>query len=269
MFKFNSKKITAVCLIVSAVLIFNFPFYCLAGQNTGVTAKAALVIDAKTKKVIYKKNPDLRLPAASTVKILAALIVFERIQLDAKVRISERAAGITPTKVNLTQGAYYKAEDLLKAFLMNSANDAGVALAEAVAGTEFKFAQLMNIRARELSAKNSFFLNATGLPETNKKQYSTPHDLAMFMGEFLKHKKLIEIIKTKEGVIVGSDGKEINLRNHNKMLWRNDCGLVGKTGFTRKAKHCFLGFYIKSGRKFIVSMQGSRKIWDDLTDLAR
>lgn len=236
---------------------------------SGITAKAALVRRLDSDIVIFSQSRDLRLRAASTVKVLSAVIAIERLDLDQDVVISKRAAGIAPSKAYLTQGATYKVRDLLKAFLMSSANDAGVALAEAVAGTEIQFAELMNERARQLDAKDSLFLNATGLPEGKRKQYSTVHDLALFMKKLSTFPFLGEVISTKQDVICGSDGKKIYLKNHNKMLGKEGNTLVGKTGYTIAARHCFLGMFSQGKHRYIVALQGSAKPWADLATLMR
>ncbi|MCM8812621.1 MAG: serine hydrolase [Candidatus Omnitrophica bacterium] len=237
---------------------------CFATQTVGLTAKAAIVYDVDQGKVVYHKDMHALLPAASTVKILTALIVRQKLDLDERVTVSARAAGMAPSKAYLTAGADYAVRDLLKALLMGSANDAGAALAEAVSGTEIKFALLMNETAAAMGAKESRFLNATGLPEGKKRQYSSAYDLSLFMRKFLKYPELAEIIRTKNASITGSDGKVIHLRNHNKMLWRAPNTLVGKTGYTKRAQHCFLGVFPKGKRRLVVAIQGSQRPWADL-----
>jgi len=253
---------------LSALLFFSI-LSVPAWASSGITAKAALVQRLDGDTIILSQERNLRLRAASTVKVLSAVIAIERLDLDQDVVISARAAGIAPSKAYLTQGATYKVRDLLKAFLMSSANDAGVALAEAVAGTEIQFAELMNERARQLGAKDSLFLNATGLPEGKRKQYSTVHDLALFMKKLSTFPFLGEIISTKQDVICGSDGKKIYLKNHNKMLGKEGNTLVGKTGYTIAARHCFLGIFRQGKHRYIVAIQGSAKPWADLSTLMR
>ncbi len=263
------EKKAQIFLLYVFLGIFLFVPVGLAHTEAGLTAASAIIIEQDEGKVLYRKNSRLRLPAASTAKILTAIIIIEELNLNDYVSVSKRAAGITPTKAYLTENAKYRVRDLLKCFLMSSANDAGVALAEAVAGTEIEFSRRMNRRAKALGAKNSFFLNATGLPEGNKRQNSTVYDLSLFMRKALTYPQLVKIMRIKEAVISGTDGKQIKLRNHNKFLWRKSDDLIGKTGYTRKAKHCFLGMFTKNGRNFIVVMLGSRKLWADLEYLIR
>lgn len=236
----------------------------LSNQSALLTAKSAIVMDAKSGVVLFERNSNLRLPAASTVKVLTAIITAENLDLEKKLSVSKRAAGIAPSKVYLSEKESYKTKDLLLCFLMSSANDAGVVLAEAMAKTEYEFSLLMNKKAKSWGAKNSFFLNATGLPEYKKRQYSTAYDLALFMRKCIQYPVLTQMMQKKHANISGSDGKVIILRNHNKFLWSTTNDLIGKTGYTRGAKHCFLGLFSKGNRKFIVAILGSRKPWDDL-----
>ncbi len=233
------------------------------GVRAELTAKSVVIMDAGSGKILFSRNIDQRMEAASTVKVLTALMAAEQLDSDAVLTVSKRAQGIAPTKAYLTYGAGYKVRDLIQALLMSSANDAGVILAEAMGGTEFRFSIKMVDKAKSLGAKNSFFLNATGLPETGKRQFSTARDLARFMRELTKHPELMEMMHRKQASITGSDGKKIPLRNHNKFLWKKQY-LIGKTGYTRKAGHCFLGMFRHKGRSLIVAMQGSRRLWGDL-----
>jgi D-alanyl-D-alanine carboxypeptidase (penicillin-binding protein 5/6) len=254
-------------ILFSLILLVIGLFFARTGLSKGstlLTAKSAIVMDAQSGTVVFEKNPHLRLPAASTVKVLTAVMAAENLDFETRLSISKRAAGIAPSKAGLSEKESYKVKDLLLCFLMSSANDAGVALAESMAPTEFRFSLLMNKQAKSWGAKNSFFLNATGLPEYKKRQYSTAYDLALFMRKCIKYPTLVQMMKIKQASISGSDGKVIQLRNHNKFLWRSSNDLIGKTGYTLRAKHCFLGLFSKGNKQFIVAIQGSRKPWDDL-----
>jgi D-alanyl-D-alanine carboxypeptidase (penicillin-binding protein 5/6) len=256
--KINHFVIILICLI--------FVFFVSESQasQSKLTAKSAIIMDAQSGKILYQRNAAVRYPAASTVKVLTAVMAADKLDLSAELPVSKRAAGIAPSKVYLTEKACYKVIDLLKCFLMASANDAGVVLAEAMAPTEFRFSLLMNEKAKQIGASNSFFLNATGLPEYRKRQYSTVYDLALFMKECMRYPALIEIMHTKFAKVCGNDGKMINIKNHNKFLWKNTNDLIGKTGYTLKAGHCFLGAFSQGKRRLIIAIQGSKKPWDDL-----
>ncbi|MDP1854300.1 MAG: D-alanyl-D-alanine carboxypeptidase family protein [Candidatus Omnitrophota bacterium] len=233
-----------------------------------ISAKSAIIIDARTKKILYAKNTNLRIPPASTAKVMTALLVLEKINLDKMITVSKKAADVEPSKAGLKRGVQYRAGDLLAACLMASSNDASIALAEEVAGSESEFVKLMNEKAEKSGMKNTCFVNATGLPSKKIKQYSTVFDLAQMMRHALSEPKIVELMNTKEKVITGANGKKIRLRNHNKMLWKKPKAVIGKTGYTMKSRHCFTGAAFSGGRrKIIFAVLSSRKLWQDLSIL--
>ena len=122
----------------------------------------------------------------------------------------------------------------------------------------------MTQKAHALGAKDTQFINASGLPAEG--QYSTAYDLALIMREAMKNDVIISILRQKRTIIQTSAGKVFHLKSHNKMLWRHD-HVIGKTGWTRRAKFCFVGLIQEGGRNVIVSMLGSRKLWIDLDRL--
>lgn len=228
-----------------------------------VTAEAAYAVDYTNRKVLFKRNAHRKFYPASTVKLLTALVVLDNKGLDERVLITQNAVNVLPTKAGLSKGAYYSVQDLLKVLLAASANDAAVALAEAVAGSEKKFALLMNKKAKALGARESHFTNASGLPD--KKQVTTAYDLAVISRAAFSRSFISSVMKQKNVTISGSDGKKITRPNHNKLLWRvsEPCVLV-KTGYTRSAYHCYAGIaYYKDSRVSIVILK-SRKPWSDI-----
>ncbi|MDO8971072.1 MAG: serine hydrolase, partial [Saprospiraceae bacterium] len=203
--RLRPKKYILLSGLVAAVLIPLTGIGAPAKPKV-LTAKAAMVIDADKGTILFKRNPYVRLPAASTVKVLTALMAVKQLDGAATVTISKRAAGISPSKVYLSENKQYKVNDLLSCLLICSANDAGVALAEAMAPSECRFSLQMNAYAKALGAKNSLFLNATGLPEGKQQQYSTVYDLCLFMKKSLRYPLLVKIMETKRMTIAGSDG---------------------------------------------------------------
>lgn len=228
-----------------------------------VTAQSAILVDVTANKVLYSKKRHKKFAPASTIKILTGLIAIEELGLDKNVEISKKASKAEPTKVWLPEGAVYKSGDLISAVLISSANDASVALAEAVSGSEWKFAKKMNQRAKELGAKNSNFLNASGLPA--KGQYSTAYDLYRIMKGAIKNDHVYDIMRQKRKKIKGGKGKTIKLRNHNKLLFKKSYPLVVlKTGYTKSAKHCYVGKIYLNGRQYVFAFLKSRKPWRDI-----
>lgn len=262
-------KTPAICFVIAVwILGINTP-ECFA-KTKPISAKSALLVDMNQKKIVYAKNPHWKLLPASTVKLMTALIVVEHLPLNTPVIISRYAASKPPSKAYLKEGEAYSAEELLNAMLISSANDAACALAEAVAGSEDGFASLMNKKAKELGALSTRFANATGLPDAQMKQYSTAYDLVTIMKEASLNPAIASIMRKKFAGIQNDDGRTILLRNHNKYLWRlKEPDLIGKTGYTIAAKHCFVGMLESHGRKYAFAFLGSRSIWDDLERLLK
>lgn len=229
-----------------------------------VSARGAVLMDAGRGKSLYAKNSRTRLLPASTTKVMTALLVLEKLGLDDYVTVSTRAVGMQPSKLNMRPGDKYKVRDLLYGILLNSANDASVALAEAVAGSEWKFVQMMNERARRLGAKNTKFANPNGLP-SKASQYSTAHDMALIFREALKKDFFRQAIKMKYKTIYSRNGRRHYLKSHNKMLFKDwKKNVYGKTGYTRAARSCFVGYVQKGKRPLIVAVFGCSRRWDDI-----
>ena len=234
-----------------------------SGRECLVTAQAGYAVDFTNGKVLCAKNTRMKLYPASTVKLMTALVVLDRTDFTAGVLVSSRAANAEPTRAGLAEGSVHSVEALLGTLLATSANDAAVALAEAVAGTEDEFAGLMNRKARELGMKDSHFANATGLPD--KSQVSSAHDLALLTRAAFRHPFIEQVMAQKRVTITGSDGKRISRANHNKLLWRLDNPRVlGKTGYTRSAQHCYAGIAYYDDRRVSLVILKSRRPWADI-----
>lgn len=254
-------------LISLLFLSISIPGY--SNENISPTAESIILINPWTKKILYSKDLHRRLPPASTVKIMTALVVLKNSHLKKKVIISKVASSMEPSKVHIKEGELYLTEDLLKALLLNSGNDASVALAESVAGSEENFVKMMNKMARRVGAANTNFKNSSGLPAEG--QYSTAYDISLIVREAMRDRNFVDIIKMKRSEIKElRSGRKIQLKNHNKSLWKDTPYLLlGKTGYTKKARHCFAG-YIEYNRwqKVIVVMLKGRYLWQDLELLA-
>jgi D-alanyl-D-alanine carboxypeptidase len=253
-------------LLVS-LLFLNINFF--PEKDIPLSAESAILMGPLTKRLIYSKNPRQRLSPASTAKIMTALVVLKKSNLKKKVKVSKLATTMEPSKVYLKEGELYLTEDLLKAILLSSGNDASAALAESVAGSEEKFAELMNRMAKAIGAKDTNFRNSNGLPAEG--QYSTAYDLALIVREAMKNRVFTDIMKMKHSEIQElTTGRRIKLKNHNKTLWNEESYVIlGKTGYTRKAGHCFAG-YVRYNRwqKMIVVMLKSKNMWPDVKELA-
>jgi len=236
-----------------------------ASADPSTSAQAALLLDADTGEVLFEKNPHLPLPMASTTKVMTALLGVERLRPHELVQVSAYAASMAPSKIHLRPGELIRVDDLLQATLLKSANDASVALAEKVSGSEAAFARLMTRRARDLGAVNTHFENASGLPADE--HYSTVYDLAIMLRYAMQRPDFAEIMQMKTASVESVAGRMWNLRNHNRLLWTFPGALGGKTGWTRASRHCYVGMVQNGARTLIVSVLASSRLWDDIQEL--
>jgi D-alanyl-D-alanine carboxypeptidase (penicillin-binding protein 5/6) len=264
----NSRKIlfpVLILLIVALVL----PSEVLARRRirrgvAGVSARSAILSNISQGKRYYGKNVHARVVPASTTKVMTALLVLEKLPLDSVVTVSSRADNVAPTKAGLRPGEKYLVRDLLYALLLSSSNDASVALAEAVGGTEQNFVAMMNSRARQLGAYHTHFVNSHGLP-SRARQYTSAYDMMMMFRAAMKYEFFREAITLKYKMIASTAGRTIALKSHNKILfsdWKNK--IYGKTGYTRAAQTCFVGYVPKGNDTVIVAVFGCKRRWTDI-----
>jgi D-alanyl-D-alanine carboxypeptidase (penicillin-binding protein 5/6) len=246
--------------------------YCsllITAVNAGeISARSAVVIESSSEKILYAKNPNIKLPPASTTKLITAMVALDRLNPDSVISISRDAADTPSVTPRLRSGERYSVRDLLHLSLMRSVNGAAVALAEAAAGSEEAFAAMMNEKAAALGAENTKFINASGLP--GEGQYITAFDLSKLMKESLKYSLIKEIINTRAKEIFTADGRRIFLKNTNQLLWTDDDLLGGKTGYTRAARHCFVCAAQRGQSTLIVAILGESardNLWDDTMTL--
>ncbi len=233
--------------------------------DAAVGAPSALVVDAQTGRAVFARGADAPRPPASTTKLMTALLACERLAPDALLTVSARAASMPRTKADLRAGRRYRVRDLVQALLVGSSNDAAVVLAEGVAGSEARFAELMTRRARELGCRNTRFLNASGL--NARGQVSTCRDLLAILAAARRHELVEGALQDPSFTLVHADGGRTVMDNHNKLLGDYAAAPVGKTGYTRAARHCFAGLFRKEGRTYYVSCMGSSRFWPDLRAL--
>jgi len=229
--------------------------------NRQITAKSVLIMDAETGKTLFAKNQDKPRQPASTIKIITGMIAIKSLQNDDLVRVSRHAAGMPRSKVYLDTKKVYRADDLINAMLLASANDASVALAEKIAGSEKDFATMMNLRAQLWGARATVCRTATGL--TARGQHSTARDLATLFRHAMQDKEFARRMRRRK--MLTSYGKM--LRNHNKALWRVKGALGGKTGYTAAARQTYVGKFARDGNAIIVAIMGSETMWPDIKKL--
>jgi len=251
-------------LFILLFSLFTFDFSLSTSFAGEVHSRAAVAMDASTGRILYAKNPDLKCPPASTTKLMTAIVTIENTNLSNVVTISRNASLTPPHKAGLRARDRFTVEEMLYAALLGSANDAAVALAETVAGSEEKFVELMNKKAIEIGARDTIFINPHGLPGPG--QHTTASDLAKIMNYALRYPNLKEIIGTRITEISTEKGKEIFLKNTNKLLWSDDDLVGGKTGYTHNARHCFVCAAERENNMVIVALLGSpsrKDLWKE------
>jgi D-alanyl-D-alanine carboxypeptidase (penicillin-binding protein 5/6) len=226
-----------------------------------VTAKAFVILDAKTGRTLLALNPHLMLPPASTLKVMTALMVMERLNLDDKVTVSPYAAAAPASKINLQPGETLTVRDLLYALLLSSANDGARALAEKISGSEEAFAAEATRQMRAWGAYRTRLATANGLPAEG--QYSTAEDLALLFRRAIQYPELARIMATKYYNIPG----DRELRNHDRFLFTTPLAQGGKTGYTRSSRHTYVGRFKNGDQEIIIAMLGSAQKWADMRTL--
>lgn len=217
-------------------------------------ATSAIIIEASTGTVIYNKNEHEKLAPASMTKMMGLLLIMEQIEKgnlkwDEKVTASANASSMGGSQIFLETGEQMTVEELVKGISIASGNDAMVAMAERIAGTEEAFVELMNKKASELGLKNTNFKNCTGLDAEN--HYSSANDMALIAKELVKHDKILEFSGTYEDYIREGTDKSFWLVNTNKLV-RFYQGVDGlKTGYTTTAGYCLTATAKKDGMRII------------------
>ena len=234
-----------------------------AADGPSLTARAALVMDATTGDVLWERNGSEPLPPASTTKIMTAILALESGRLEDSFRVSEAAAQVAPSRINLRPGQRVRLKNLVYAALLNSANDAATVIAEGLAGSESAFAARMNDKARQLGARTAHFVNPHGL--TAPGHVASARDLAVIFGYGLGVPLFREILATRRILVpVESPGVHwISLRSHNRLLTGYAYRVIGKTGYTRPARRCFVGAATHDDREVIVALLGATDLWGD------
>lgn len=241
-----------ILLIIMSFFVLNLNV--LAEEDFAPNGKSAILVDNLSGKVLYEKNADEKLAPASMTKLASMLMVMEAIdngnlKFEDKVTISEEAANMGGSQVFLQAGEVYTVYDLLKSVAIASGNDAVVALAEKIGGSQSGFIDMLNKRLKEIGATNTNFVNAHGLDAEG--HYSTARDMSIIARELLKHPKILEFTSIYEEYLEKNDGSRIWLVNTNKLVRFYD-GVDGlKTGFTKTAGYCLTATASKNNFRLI------------------
>ncbi|MCG0277271.1 MAG: D-alanyl-D-alanine carboxypeptidase [Thermanaeromonas sp.] len=245
-------------------LCITFPLQVKAQEAPWVSAAAAILLEASTGQVLYAKNAHQERPPASTTKIVTAILGLELGRLDGYVKVSKYAASTPGASIDLVPGVVLRLEDLLKGALLSSGNDATVAIAEHLAGSEETFAWLMNRKAVLLGAFRSRFVNPNGLPAEG--HYVTAYDLAVITRYALAHPLFSQMVKTRQAEIMASDGPRY-LYNTNRLLGSYPGADGVKTGTTNAAGQCLVASATRNGRQLIAVVLRSDDRYEDASNL--
>lgn len=212
-------------------------------------AKSAVLIDGDSGRILYEKSAHNKVSVASTTKIMTCILVIENGNLGDMVTPSDYAIAMPKVKMHLDSKDKYKLEDLLYAMMLESYNDVAVAVAEHIAGSVEKFAELMNIKAKDIGMKDTNFVTPNGLDAKN--QYSTAYDMAL-LGMYATNNELfVKITNTRNYSFVSENGRRVSVSNKDAFLDKMSDAIGIKTGFTGNAGYCFVGALKNENKKLI------------------
>ena len=264
------KKICLIIYLLSIFVLSNFKVYAVNEEDVlkenieetetkntldlAKNATSAIMLESSTGEIIFQKNANEKRPPASMTKMMSMLLIMENIEkgnltFEEEVTASAYASSMGGSQIFLKAGEKMKVEDLLKGIAIGSGNDATVAMAERIAGTEEAFVKLMNDRAKELGLTNTNFKNSTGLDAEN--HYSTAYDMSVIARELVKHKKILEFTGTYEEYLRKDSASPFWLVNTNRLV-RFYKGVDGlKTGYTKEAGYCLTSTAEKDNMRLI------------------
>lgn len=230
-----------------------------------ITAEAAVVMDLDTGQVLYGKGEHERRPPASLTKVMTGYLAGKQFQAQQWITVSETAASTGESSLNLKTGDVLTFDALLHGALMKSANDACVALAEYMAGTEKNFVQNMNLQACLLGCKDTNFCNSNGLPAEG--HYSSAYDLVLMTRAAMQNETFAAIVQKQQYMVHWQEGRQLLVRNTNRLL-REYPGAIGvKTGTTNEAGQCLIAVAEKAGKRVIVVVLKSKNRFYDAVAL--
>lgn len=252
---------TLLCLLLCVAM----PAPANGAVLPAITAEAAVVMDLDTGQVLYGKGEHERRPPASLTKVMTGYLAGKQFQAQQWITVSETAASTGESSLNLKTGDVLTFDALLHGALMKSANDACVALAEYMAGTEKNFVQNMNLQACLLGCKDTNFCNSNGLPAEG--HYSSAYDLALMTRAAMQNETFAAIVQKQQYMVHWQDGRQLLVRNTNRLL-REYPGAIGvKTGTTNEAGQCLIAVAEKAGKRVIVVVLKSKNRFYDAVAL--
>lgn len=245
--------------IIIYLFLLLSPFQKVSALN--ISAVSACIISGDTNQVIYEKNAYEKLPMASTTKIMTALLALKTASPDDLVTVSANAEGQEGSSIYLARGDKIRMEDLLYGLMLNSGNDAAVAIAEYISGNADSFASEMTALAHKIGAKNTFFKNPNGLDEEG--HFTTAYDLAIIASYAMKNPEFRKIVGTIEKQSTINSNDILYFKNHNKLLKMLEGATGVKTGFTKKSGRCLVSAAERDGVELIGVTLNAPDDWND------
>lgn len=234
------------------MLVLYFPY-----SVSAYSARSLALVESTTGTVLDCVNSNMRMPMASTTKIMTALVVLETLPTDMPVTVPAEACGVEGSSIYLKAGEVMTVSDLLYGLLLASGNDAASALAIAAGGSVESFVSMMNERAASLGLKDTHFTNPSGLPDDD--HYTTAYELALITCTALRNATFSQIVSTESIRISG--GRLVT--NHNKLLWMYEHAVGVKTGFTKKAGRCLVSAAKKDDVTLVCVTLNAPDDWND------
>ncbi|MCP3738661.1 D-alanyl-D-alanine carboxypeptidase family protein [Rossellomorea sp. BNER] len=268
------KRVLSILLFMALISSLLTPLASAEGNKSELAngAKSAILIERDTGAVLYDKNSHEKLAPASMTKIMTMILIMEaldkgQINWNDKVRTSEYAASMGGSQIFLEAGEEMTVKEMLKGISIGSANDASVAMAEHISGSEQAFVDKMNQKVKELGLKDTKFQNPTGLPAQD--HYSSAYDMGMMAKELLKYEKITKFTGTYESYLREDSDKKFWLVNTNKLV-RFYPGVDGlKTGFTSEAKYCLTATAKKNDMRVVAVVFGLKSSKDRNAEVSK
>jgi len=259
---FCNKRRVFLSLVLLITILVQQPVYVRADETKlRLYAKAAVLMDADSGRVLYDQCGSEQLAMASTTKIMTLIVTLENASMDDTVEVSAYAASMPQVHLGMRSGEQYRLRDLALSLMLESHNDSAVAIAEHVGGSVEQFAALMNQKAAEIGCENTYYITPNGLDATKGEKFhsTTARDLALVMSYCVakspQRELFLEITRTPNHSFTDLSGaRSFSCVNHNAFLGMMTGALSGKTGFTNKAGYCYVGALRRDGKTFVVAL---------------
>ncbi len=250
------------CVSFILTVLFCFEIINIDSKALETSAKAMVLINADTLEILDSKNHDIKLPMASTTKLMTALIIAENCDLETEIVTTREMVTVEGSSMGLLEGDRVSFYALLVGMMLPSGNDAANTAAIAFSGSVAKFAEVMNLKAREIGMENTHFVTPSGLHDDE--HYSTAFDMALLAAAVLKNDVLRQIVSCEEITLsFGNPPYKRTLYNHNKLLSRYKLAIGLKTGYTKKAGRCLVSAATDNGCTVIAVTLNAPDDWDD------